>query len=233
MLRWTVFVLLTVNVCYLLWSMVSPDPRDRAVEPWPEGVPALEILTGEAVPREPDTGSGLVAAPVLPESSCWRIGPFAEPEQREAFVDSRLADIAVAVFEEEQVREGDWRVFLPPAPNREAALALRESLQSAAREAGASLESFVMTDGPRQNGVSLGLFSQEANARGLAAEVEALGLEVAVEREAVSLPVEWLEVMVLDSWMDEARRSGLASYSAELQVTENLCQTIAPQPYFP
>lgn len=233
MLRWAVLVLLTLNVCYLLWSVVSPEPAVREAVPWPDSVPALEVLSGDSgSPAVETTGEPVVE--VVPRiSACWRIGPFSEPEQRAAFVESRLAGIPVAVLEEQQSLGGDWRVFLPPAETREAAVALRESLQAAAAEAEESLESFVMTGGPRENGVSLGLFSQESNARSLASRAEALGLEVAVEREEASRAVEWLEVMVPDRWMDESRRSGLASYAAGLQVMENLCQTIAPQPYFP
>lgn len=233
MLRWTVLVLLTLNVCYLLWSVVSPEPAPPQAVPWPDGVPALDVLPREAASSGSEAGTGSMRPDPPRTFACWRIGPFGEPEQRAAFVQSRLDGIPVAVLEEEQVLEGDWRVFLPPAESREAATALRESLRAAAEEAGESLESFVITGGPRENGVSLGLFSQESNARSLASRAEALGLDVAVEREEVSRPVEWLEVMVPDAWMDESRRSGLASYAAGLQVRENLCQTIAPQPYFP
>jgi hypothetical protein len=233
LLRWTVLLLLTLNVSYLLWSLLSPEPVVQSPTPWPDSVPALEVLPDNVVARESVSDSGSVPDAVPRIASCWRIGPFTEPQQRAAFVESRLAGIPSAVLEEEQLLEGDWRVFLPPADSREAAIALRESMQSVAAEAGESLESFVMTDGPLENGVSLGLFRQEDNARSLASRAEALGLEVGVERESMLRPVEWVEVMVLPGWMDESRRSGLASYTAGLQVTENLCQTIAPQPYFP
>lgn len=232
MLRWTVLVLLTLNVCYLLWSLVSPEPSSQTAMPWPDAVPALDTLPLDT--PVPDASSGREPGIVPRAMACWRIGPFAEPEQRAAFVESTLTGVAVAVLEGEQILAGDWRVLLPPAESREASVALRESLQSAAEEAVETLESFVITDGgPWENGVSLGLFRQESNARGLASRVETLGMEVVVEREEVSRPVEWLEVMAPYRWMDESRRTGMASYTEGLRVTENLCQTIAPQPYFP
>ncbi len=243
-MRRLVLLLLTVNVCYLLWSVLTLNAPEVSPVAWPDEVSSLRMLppdqsvsdAQEAVRNDLLTTSVSGVAESEPQAvlgQCWRIGPFTSSELRSSFVRSRLADVAVAVIERQQESAGGWRVFLPPAEDRAAASALRESFRAAAAEAGEELDSYVMTAGDRANAVSLGLFTQEQNARNLQARVVAFGMDALVEQEVSTRTVEWVELFASREWMNEARRSGLAAYAPDLQVTENLCQMIAPEPDFP
>ncbi|MGM0633549.1 MAG: hypothetical protein ACQETO_10310 [Pseudomonadota bacterium] len=243
-MRRLVLLLLTVNACYLLWSVLTPDSPAVSPVAWPDEVSSLQLLPpDQSVPDTEEVVRDDVLAtsvsgtagsdPAAVLGRCWRIGPFTSSELRSSFVRSRLADVAVAIIEQRQESAGGWRVFLPPADDRAAASALRESFRSAAAEAGEELDSYVMTEGERANAVSLGLFSQEQNARNLQSRVASFGMDARLEQEISIRTVEWVELFASREWMNETRRSGLAAYAPDLRVTENLCQMIAPEPDFP
>lgn len=234
-LRWAVWLLLTLNVCYLLWALVSPEPRRAAAPAWPEEVPDLRLageLDGEAIPEPADTEAG--ADPVASIGVCWRIGPFDNAASRVDFVETHLGRWPVAVVEGVGEEAGDWRVYLPPAQDEEGAGELVVALREAFEAAGDAVpDSFVMTSGQWRHGVSLGLFRDESNALSLAGRVRERGLSVRVEREVVPRTVEWIEVFMPRRWMDDERRARMNPDGSGPRISENLCQMIAPQLHFP
>jgi hypothetical protein len=160
-----------------LWQTSRPLPPPPAVDP---GVARL-VLIAEREVRDIDAASAELAAAPEPDEAwaerrCLAIGPF--PTQSEA---RRALDLLTPMVERIRTREEYERqsrgfvVFLPAPSTREEALATARALkQQGVRDY------YVVTAGPQQNTISLGLFSNRDNAERRVAEITQLGFRPAI-----------------------------------------------------
>lgn len=172
-MRWIFIVLLMCNGIYFLWQnylVREPLPAEDVVQvPVDAGVPSLTLLKevpGE-VSREPaDTSPP--PAPKVPAAVadlnqaaqheadiCWQIGPFRD-ELSGKLVVSRLAalDINLQLQSLEVAEKPDYWVHIPPQVSRKEAIKLLKELQIK------KVDSFLITEGELENGISLGFFTQ-------------------------------------------------------------------------
>ncbi|TQV67296.1 SPOR domain-containing protein [Exilibacterium tricleocarpae] len=188
-MRWIFLTLLLANGVILAWQLLrDPEPQAPAVTAKPvvaerEGVEWLTLLSeleGQALAdmlREKgrlqlteNTGA------VQGEPLCTLVGPFEKLLRAEYFIERMAAlEIAAEIQDVEIPGEVGYWVYLPPEVSRKEALRRLHELQAK------GVDSYVIPKGELANGISFGMFSQEALAlrrqedmvnRGYAAEIK-------------------------------------------------------------
>src|SRR5918993_5022146 len=160
-LRGLVVFLACLNLGVALWWWLHRDAVPLPPPALDPGTGSL-VLLGEAEPA-PATDQaevGAVPVPMPATAACLSIGPFATPAELRVAMNALTPHVARIQFREVAVSElRGYRVFLPAAGTREAALATARQL--AARGV---RDYYVVTAGEQENTVSLGLFRELANA---------------------------------------------------------------------
>lgn len=169
-MRWIFIVLLMCNGIYFLWQNylvkdVAPV-EPVAVKQVGASVPPLTLLSEDegalrrALAESPEKSQPKAAsANTRPAEEgpeiCWQIGPFKE-EVSGKLVVSRLAalDINLELQPMEVVDKPDYWVHIPPRVSRKDAIKLLKELQVK------NIDSFLITEGELENGISLGFFTQ-------------------------------------------------------------------------
>jgi hypothetical protein len=171
------------NGIYFLWQLylVENDrpvelPRSASAQPAAGSLLLLSELSPElrTAPQRAestsmaDGDSRVETAPVAePENSakevrdiCWQIGPFKEEISGKQVI-SRLAalDISLQLQRIEIPGQPDYWVHIPPQVTRKAAIKLLRELQAK------KIDSFLITEGELENGLSLGFFTQQERAQ--------------------------------------------------------------------
>ncbi|MEH6559727.1 MAG: SPOR domain-containing protein [Oceanicoccus sp.] len=180
-MRWILIVLLMCNGIYFLWQNYLLPDADLAAAPDsaryggsnggakltllseygapPVGSPLHESGAGLQANEIPALSPTAVPAVLEPSAVCWQIGPFKE-EISARQIMSRLSamDISLQLQSVDIPAESDYWVYLPPEVSRKAAIKLLRELQSK------KIDSFLITEGERTNGISLGFFTQKDRA---------------------------------------------------------------------
>ena len=163
----------------------TPTPESAKTPP-PEGTSSMaHTEPGSAGVAIAEAGSEPAKHDV---PQCYRLGPLTQ--------DGNLAALETTVrsrgwptqrSERKETVKAGYLVYQAPLPSRQAALAAMRELR------GKGVDSFVIAEGPYVNGLSLGLFSNEENARRQAANLRSKGLDVLVGprlREATQIFLE-------------------------------------------
>lgn len=171
-LRLTAVLLLVANMGIWAWlAQAKPPPPLPVVKPVTEqpatdpGVPGIEMI---------GVDSGDIR-------QCFTFGPLRTSLEQQRAIE-RIRSFAATVWmrQTRATVERGWWVFLPPVASRVEALDQAESIASAGID-----DYFVVTSGDMENTVSLGLYSDEDNARRRQAEIQAQGFnaEIGLRRE--------------------------------------------------
>lgn len=175
-----------------LWQSARPAPPLPAVDP---GVAKLALLSEREV-RDPNAATAeLAAAPETVEEwqarRCLAIGPFSTQSDARAALDRLTPYVERIRVREEYVRQSrGYAVFLPAPATREEALAAARALQQRGVR-----DYYVVTAGPQQNTISLGLFSSRENAERRVADVTLLGFRPAITERIDDRAVVFVEVV--------------------------------------
>ncbi|OEO23591.1 sporulation protein [Pseudomonas sp. J237] len=158
-MRWLFLLLLVLNAFYYVWHQQQVPLRAKEVLPLAvvqQSDRAIRLLS------ESETQLRREAPPAAqePEEACLFLGKFdqeadaAQVEQRLLSLDIRSATQAV----EGQAGQDYW-VYLPPLGNRDASLRLLRELQ------GRKIDSFLISEGELNNGISLGIYPRRDSAQ--------------------------------------------------------------------
>jgi hypothetical protein len=193
MLRSLILLLLCMNLGVAAWwALHSPAPA-RVLPASEAGVSSLTLLSeSERRTQATTPAAELAAAPeqIGATTACQSIGPFATPADLRRAMNTLTPRVIRIQFREVAATAlHGYRVFLPAAANREAALKTARDL--AAR--GVS-DYYVVTAGDQQNTVSLGLFRDLANARARHDEIVAMGYDATVEARTEQAPQWWVDI---------------------------------------
>jgi len=169
-MRWVFFCLLILNVVYLVWNLVATavTPSVSQVMPAAGNAPTL-VLVEESV-------AGARLAPESRQSSqpdlamCATLGPWESVTAADKVLSALSSQgyrgtLRTILADRERLH---W-VYLPAYPDRDAALRVLRELQSR------DVDSFIVSDGEDANAISLGYFSSEESARGLAVKMKSAG----------------------------------------------------------
>lgn len=195
--RIVVLLLLVMNLGVGLWWWLRPLPPERVVVAVDPGMPALKLLSEQALASgaPPDEAEAVgppkpVAAPEARD--CLQLGPWVtQVDLRRAM--NVLTPVANRIqFREtrEIIRRG-YRIFLPSPGSREQALGIARELS-----ARGLTDYYVVTAGNDQNSISLGLFRDENNANARLRQVRAQGFDAQLEPRNDELPQYWIDIDV-------------------------------------
>jgi cell division septation protein DedD len=170
-MRWVFFCLLILNVVYLVWNLVATAVTPSLPQaPSPAGnVPALVLVGESAVGSQGAPLSSMEQSrPDL--AMCVTLGPWESVTAADRALAGLSAEGYRGVLRTVQAdRERLYWVYLPTYPDRDAALRVLRELQSR------DVDSFIVADGADANAISLGYFSSEESAHGLAVKMKSAG----------------------------------------------------------
>lgn len=192
LLRTLLLLLVCMNLGVAAWWLghrdVAPTPP-AATEP---GIPPLRLLSEVERPPAGEAAAELAEppAPLSDDARCLSLGPFETPADLRRAMDALLPRVERIQFREvPAVALRGYRVFLPPAGSRQEALQVARALSAQ----GVS-DYYVVTAGPQQNTVSLGLFRDLGNATQRRDAVAALGYAPIVEPRTEAISQWWVDV---------------------------------------
>lgn len=189
-LRGLAVFLLCLNLGVGLWWLAHPDAVAVPPPPVAAGTGGLVLLDEADPPPSTDEAEvGAVPVPMPTAASCLSLGPFDTPAQLRVAMNALTPHVARIQFREVEATElRGYRVFLPAAGTREAALATARQL--AARGV---RDYYVVTAGEQENTVSLGLFRDLDNAGKRRDELTALGFQPMLEPRTTHAPAWWID----------------------------------------
>ena len=172
-----------------------PAGLEAAVQP--TGTPPPEAVAAAEAPREvEEAAEPVVAAPV-----CARYGPFAD-EASAASAGRRLAGVETSVRRLGATSPRGWSVALPPLESREAAVEMAGRLRAAGFN-----DLMVVNQGENSNGIALGRFGSEENARRHQSALQAKGFPAVLVPAASGEANWWLDVRAPAGFDPAAQRA--------------------------
>jgi hypothetical protein len=191
MLRALVLLLVCMNVGVALWWGLHRDPVAQPLPASDRGVGSLTLLREtERSPLPAAAELETAPAPLEDMTVCLSLGPFQTPSDLRGAMGRLMPQVGRIQFRELPATAlRGYRVFLPAADSRAAALASARALAARGLR-----DYYVVTAGEQQNTVSLGLFRDLENARRRQAEVAALGYAASLEPRTEAVPQWWVDI---------------------------------------
>lgn len=206
-MRWVFLLLVLLNCFYYVWHRQQGPARAMevpAVSPYRQTDQRISLLAESRSPtpaREADEN-----ADVPGDESCIFLGRFVSEDAASA-VSQRLLSIGVAAdVQSKAVDTGmDYWVHLKPLPSRQASIRQLRELQSRA------IDSYVITVGELENGISLGIFSGRSAAEAQVARLRELGYAALVRELPRAHREHWVRVPWREGLPDRQEMLDLAS----------------------
>ena len=192
--RAVVVLLVVMNLGALAWWTLHASAHPAPVATTEAGVAPLVLLSESEAAQQTGSSDELDAAPDPASATprCLTIGPLATPaDVRKAM--NALSPLVGRIqyrLASGNVMHG-YRVYVSALSTRDAALV-------AARKLAASNVSdyYVVTSGPQENTISLGLFNDLVNAEKRRDEIRALGFDARLEPRLDTAQQYWIDVAV-------------------------------------
>jgi hypothetical protein len=166
--------LLIINLAYLGYQFTQPveleqeKSIDVAVASGAEPIRLLAEIS--AKPKANNT------APSKNEPLCWAVGPYpVELDAKHLYARMLAMDIPAKVKTQSVVIKEEFWVYLPPMANRKQAMRKLNELQKR------KVDSFVITEGELENGISLGLFGKQESVDRLLAKLKEKNITASVK----------------------------------------------------
>jgi len=130
----------------------------------------------------------------LPQPRCYTLGPFRDLDKLRALTREIKSYVKNADFRgNEENEQALYWVYLNPEKTQKKAIAVGRRLKAKKIK-----DFYVIRDGDKINGLSLGHFRNKAGAYGLAKKVKKLGFDVTVEPIFKTYTVYWLDYRLVD-----------------------------------
>jgi hypothetical protein len=238
MLLRLVLFLLAGNVLIALWYLIVPyQVQDRTIEVKQNSLIHKREID-EIVARLPEVefvatpeiqlsdNNDLTELPIESSDQCFMFGPF---ESEELLIEL-FGGIEFEILAR-RVEDSDrpfYRAFTLASKSRAEALGALGVIRDAIERTGSQIDSYIVSSGPLENAISLGLFSEQVNALNVQRILGAQGVNVLVEPELRLLDQYWV-VAEIGYYADFKRKIDEMPgvLSPETNAIENLCETIA------
>jgi len=166
-MRWVFISLLLMNLAYLGYELSkgeAPVQSQQAVTlNSPKSATQLVLLSEMAEPANKKAPVNASQA----AQTCWAVGSFAtELDAKHVYARMLALDIQAQVQGREKLLKKEFWVYLPPLASQKQALRKLKELQHR------KIDSYIITEGELQNGISLGLFSQQDSVDRLVANLK-------------------------------------------------------------
>ena len=225
-MRYIAIFLLLANIAYFVWLRSGASP----------------VVVSAPTPARPLLNSGLTLVSEYeqqlaqrPALSCFTVSSFISVDDASSFI----IEIGGIASDARVSLGGDplspqYRVFLAPASSRGIATITLDSLSESIAAAQMEIETYFITRGPLENGIALGVFSEQASAQNTQSRVLQLGYPAEIEEIPRSTGEIRVQLQVLEqealenpAWLE------LTGDRTGLSIVENLCETIAQGTQFP
>ncbi|MCJ8170927.1 SPOR domain-containing protein [Atopomonas sediminilitoris] len=184
-MRWILLFLLMLNAVYFVWHQQQVPLVGKelpAVQAYRESSGSIKLLSegGAPVVRAEQSAAA---------NACLLFGPFERNELADDLRQRLLSlDIASLVVNKESDAGADFAVYLAPMASRSAAIRQLRELQAR------KIDSYLITQGPNSNGLSLGIFPRRESADAIAARLRQAGYAPLIEEITRAQRQFWVEV---------------------------------------
>ena len=235
-MRWIVASLVVINIVVLAWQLLARDPAP-VVPPSPSrqslnDAPPIKLLSEveeEALQAMMAKRERLKLRESQAEAQvqplCTLVGPFEKLLRAEYFVERLQAlDVKSVVQEVEIPGEVGYWVYLPAQSSQKEAFTKLRELQSK------GIDSYVIPRGELENGISFGMFSQQALATQRLAAMREQGYQAELTEVERSYRETWVILQPGQSQQLDAEswQSVLAEENG-LERRQNYCPAVASQ----
>ncbi|CAA0080568.1 Uncharacterised protein [BD1-7 clade bacterium] len=239
-MRWILYFLVVINLLAFAWFQVKPVDEASGVSaraPLPadfDAAPALtlksELSARQLVAR--DTRSpvrqvapmvGQPAGEAVDDAMCLLLGPYPEVVSARSGKNRLVRqDVPAQIVELETPLQPLYWVYVVPLESRQKAIALLLKLQ------GEKVDSFMVTESPYENAISLGLFSKEDSANRVMAKHLSGGLNVKKTLRERTNSALWLAVQPADlPKISPEVLNLLANEDFSIKKQEKRCKSVA------
>jgi hypothetical protein len=195
-MRWILISLLLLNTALFAWFLLLPVKAEQQrgeinIDPFPDLVLLSEVQAASSSRQfspQASAGSDVVAA-------CYELGPFADSYDTEQFALSEKDKFAMQIDNRQVQTRVDYRVYLSPYASRDAAETALEELRAKLQANNLAIDTLVITRGDLENGVALGLFSEQRNALNVESQLTRLGYEVHIIEELRTQEQLWISLL--------------------------------------
>jgi len=224
-MRWLFLFVLLINIAYVAWELNQPPKQERARKSSNSGVPELvlvnEVLSqdiktaatkvynapkvdvvsaGQAAPEKTVTEEArskvselpvLKVAKVKPDS-CYTLGPYRDLEKLRGTIRAIKKYVAEVEFRSrEETEQSIFWVYLPPQKSTRSVQELSKLLISKKIR-----DYYVITSGPKTNGMSMGHFKEKDRAVSHAKQLKQKGFKAEIEAIFKTYVIYWLDYRV-------------------------------------
>ena len=173
----------------------ADDNADPVVAAPQEAAAENTEITPESL-KQPVEATAVIAEPVVPEelpsvesASCFTLGPFRDLNKLRALTREIKSYVVEADFRGREEKEQTlYWVYIQPEKSRAKAIETGKRLKAKKIK-----DFYVIRDGEKINGLSLGHFRNKGGAYGLAKKVKKLGFNVLVEPVFRTYTIYWLD----------------------------------------
>jgi len=154
-MRLIVISLLLINLAYLGYQFTQPAQvaTTEKIQVSVSSAAAPIRLVSEVAATEKASSKEVEKGRL-----CWAVGPYpVELDAKHLYARMLAMDIPAKVSTRSEVIKEEFWVYLPPLANRKQAIRKLKELQKR------KVDSFVITEGELENGISLGLFTKQAS----------------------------------------------------------------------
>ena len=222
-MRTFAILLVLANLVFLGWNLANREQSGQVIPPPSTGRAGKTLqLLEEVAPAMPDMQAVATPQAARPQT-CLALGTFRNTEESDFLVSALLErgmQARVELLPAEQNR--GFRVYMPPFNSPVAARQTLEDLQAD------GIDSFIITSGALNGGISLGLFSQESLALGLQERLAAQGFATSIVEVVTATNEIWVTIEGLNqALLEGSDLLDLLSDGLELEVIEKPCEIIA------
>jgi len=225
-MRYIAIFLLLANIAYFAWLRSGASP----------------VVVSAPTPARPLLNSGLTLISEYeqqlaqrPALTCFTVSSFVSVDDASSFIieiGGIASDASVSLGGDPLSPQ--YRVFLAPASSRGIATITLDSLSESIAAAQMEIETYLITRGPLENGIALGVFLEQASAQDAQSRVLQLGYPAEIEEIPRSTGEIRVQLQVLEQDVQENPAwLGLTVDRPDLSIVENLCETIAQGTQFP
>ena len=156
-----------------------------------EVLSAADMAAAEKKPAQP-AEDPVEQSP--PEERCFTLGPFRDLDKLRSLTREIKSYVTAADFRgREEKQPAIYWVYLSPEKSRKEAVATGKRLKSKKIK-----DFYIIRDGDKVNGISLGHFRSKTGAYGLADKVKKLGFDVNVEPIFKTYTIYWLDYQLAE-----------------------------------
>lgn len=138
----------------------------------------------DANPSPPVPGAALP-----PDGLCFTLGPFSRPEEAiSAVMQLKARNLDARARKKDEPMAAGYLAFIAPAKTRAEARGMLRKLHQQ------GIDSFIVTQGDKNNAISVGIYSDIAQAQARQSELRAKGYAVLVEPRGTLKQEHWVDI---------------------------------------